>query len=37
MYPLYDFTKWWQGTLNRTTAERFTISAKGDYLVFIAY
>ena len=36
-YPLYDFTKWWQGTLNRTTAERFTISAKGDYLVFVAY
>ena len=37
MYPLYDFTKWWQGTLNRTTAEHFTISAQGDYLVFIAY
>lgn len=37
MYPLYDFTKWWQGTLNRTTAESFTISAQGDYIVFIAY
>ena len=36
-YPIYDFTQWWQGTLNRTMVERFTISAKGDYLVFIAY
>ena len=36
-YPIYDFTAWWQGTLNRTTAERFTISAQGEYIVFINY
>lgn len=36
-YPLYDFTAWWQGTLNRTTNEGFTISAEGEYIVFIAY
>lgn len=36
-YPLYDFTTWWQGTLNHTTAEDFSISCRGDYLVFLNY
>lgn len=36
-YPIYDFTTWWQGTLNRTTGDTFTIEAEGEYLVFIAY
>ena len=34
-YPLYDFTSWWQGTLNESTAPIFTIEAEGEYLVFI--
>ncbi len=36
-YPLRDFTSWWQGTLNETTAPAFTIHASGPYLVFINY
>lgn len=36
-YPIYDFTTWWQGTLNRSTGSTFTIEAKGEYLVFLAY
>ena len=36
-YPLYDFSAWWQGTLNRTTDHTFSISAEGDYIVFIGY
>jgi len=36
-YPLYDFTKLWQGTLNKVTASPFLIKAKGEYLVFIKY
>ncbi|MBR6661615.1 MAG: thiamine diphosphokinase [Alistipes sp.] len=36
-YPIYDFSQLWQGTLNRTTAEQFVISAEGEYLLFIAY
>lgn len=33
-YPLYDFTKMWQGTLNESLCESFTIHASGNYLVF---
>ena len=36
-YPLYDFTTWWQGTLNRSTGDTFTIEANGEYLVFLTY
>lgn len=36
-YPLRDFTSWWQGTLNETTAGRFMIHARGPYLVFLNY
>ena len=36
-YPIYDFTAWWQGTLNRATGEEFTIHAEGEYIVFINY
>ena len=36
-YPIYDFTTWWQGTLNRCTDTSFTIEGKGEYLVFINY
>ena len=36
-YPIYDFTQLWQGTLNRTTADEFSISAEGEYLLFVAY
>lgn len=37
VYPLSDFTNWWQGTLNEATADEFTIHGKGTYLVFLAY
>lgn len=36
-YPIYDFTIWWQGTLNRCTGNSFTIRGKGEYLVFLTY
>lgn len=36
-YPIYDFTSWWQGTLNTCTGSSFTIEAEGEYLVFINY
>lgn len=36
-YPIYDFTSWWQGTLNECLADSFTIAAEGDYLVYLAY
>ena len=36
-YPIYDFTAWWQGTLNRAMGEEFTIHAEGEYIVFINY
>ena len=36
-YPIYDFTTWWQGTLNRCTDTSFTIEAEGEYLVFLNY
>ena len=36
-YPIYDFTSWWQGTLNTCTDNSFTIEAAGEYLVFLNY
>lgn len=36
-YPIYDFTTWWQGTLNQCTDSSFTIEAEGEYLVFVNY
>lgn len=37
VYPLSDFTNWWQGTLNEAQTNEFTIHCAGDYLVFLAY
>ena len=37
LYPIYDFTNWWQGTLNECTGESFTINAEGEYLLFLNY
>lgn len=37
VYPLSDFSNWWQGTLNETTSNEFTIHCTGDYLVFLTY
>ncbi len=37
VYPLRDFTNWWQGTLNECTGSRFVIKAEGEYLVMINY
>lgn len=34
LYPLRDFTNWWQGTLNEAIQSQVTIRAKGKYLVF---
>jgi thiamine pyrophosphokinase len=36
VYPLSDFTNWWQGTLNEATANEFTIHCTGEYLIFLA-
>lgn len=36
-YPIYDFQRWWQGTLNHTVSETFTITCQGDYLIYINY
>lgn len=36
-YPLRDFDRWWQGTLNETTSDAFRIHARGAYLIFINY
>lgn len=36
-YPIYDFTAWWQGTLNRSLGTEFTIEAEGDYILFSTY
>ncbi len=37
LYPIYDFTNWWQGTLNECTGEQFTIYAEGEYLLFVNF
>lgn len=34
-YPLYDFSCWWQGTLNEATASSFSIRAHGEYILYI--
>ena len=36
-YPLYDLTKLWQGTLNESLGNTFTIQAKGTYLLFLSF
>lgn len=36
-YPLYDFSKWWQGTLNEVLHSPFAIHCKGDYIIFMNY
>lgn len=36
-YPIRDFSNWWQGTLNETTADRFRIYAEGQYMIFLNY
>lgn len=37
IYPLSDFTNWWQGTLNEEITDEFTIHCTGEYLIFLAY
>lgn len=36
-YPLYDFTQWWQGTLNEAISSPIAIEADGDFLIFINF
>ena len=36
-YPLRDFDALWQGTLNVATGERFSIRARGKYLVYLTW
>lgn len=36
-YPLYDFTNWWQGTLNEAVADNVTIECKGEFILFVNY
>ena len=33
----YPYREWWQGTLNESLADTFTIHADGDYIVFQTY
>ena len=37
LYPLSDFTNWWQGTLNESESNTFTIHAHGKYLIYLSY
>ncbi len=37
LYPIYDFTNWWQGTLNECTGDTVEINAKGEFMVFLNY
>lgn len=37
VYPLHDFTNWWQGTLNEATGSSFRIDCEGRYLIFRAF
>lgn len=37
VYPLSDFTNWWQGTLNECTGTEFTVEAEGEYMIMINY
>lgn len=34
-YPIRDFSKWWEGTLNCTNCEEVEITADGDFLIYI--
>ena len=36
-YPIRDFSSWWQGTLNKTLTDHFSITCQGEYIVFINY
>ena len=36
-YPIYDFTTWWQGTLNQAMEEAVSIEADGEYIVYMAF
>lgn len=36
-YPIRDFTSWWQGTLNKTISNSFSITCQGEYIVYIGY
>lgn len=36
-YPLYDFTQWWQGTLNEAVSNPVIIEGKGDFLLFVNF
>ena len=37
IFPIYDFVNWWQGTLNEAIGEKVSISADGEYMLFINY
>ena len=37
LYPIYNFTNWWQGTLNECTSDSITINAEGEYMLFFNY
>lgn len=37
IYPLSDFSNWWQGTLNEATTSSFTVHGTGKYLLFLGH
>lgn len=36
-YPIYDFTSWWQGSLNQSIGDSFSIRASGNYILFLSH
>lgn len=36
-YPVRDFSKWWEGTLNCTNSEVVEITAQGAFLIYIPF
>ena len=36
-WDAYNFSEWWQGTLNEALADTFSIHADGYYLVYQTY
>ena len=37
VYPIYDFTALWQGTLNECLTDECSITAEGEFLVILDY
>ena len=36
-WDAYNFSEWWQGTLNKAISEKFSLTADGYYMVYQTY